>query len=221
MADYIPRPDADFSTWFKNFENKTKLTPATFGLVAADIVPITAALADWDAKLLAHTDADTTAQAARVSKDGSRATAELLIRPLVRRIQASPATDDTDRETIGIPIPGANTAPSGPPTSHPMAAVHCERLRHIISWIDSVTNRKAKPLGVLGAELWMALTVIGAPTPTDPAAFDFVALDTNSPYINEFPAADGGKNAHYILRWVRADHQKGPWSETVSCTVTV
>ena len=32
-------------------------------------------------------------------------------------------------------------------------------------------------------------------------------------------AADGGKNAHYILRWVNPKGEKGPWSETATATI--
>jgi hypothetical protein len=34
-----------------------------------------------------------------------------------------------------------------------------------------------------------------------------------------FSGGDGGKNAHYILRWVNTRGQKGPWSEVVSATI--
>jgi len=57
------------------------------------------------------------------------------------------------------------------------------------------------------------------PTPTDPAAFDFLALDTATPYVNSFAGPDGGKNAHSIARWVNNHSEHGPWSETVSVTV--
>jgi len=40
----------------------------------------------------------------------------------------------------------------------------------------------------------------GQPTPTDPASFTFVALDTRTPYTLDFAGADGGKNANYLLR---------------------
>jgi hypothetical protein len=60
---------------------------------------------------------------------------------------------------------------------------------------------------------------VGQPTPGDPDTFRFVALDTKTPYTLDFDAADGGKNAHYLLRWVNSTGQKGPWSETTSVTV--
>jgi hypothetical protein len=39
------------------------------------------------------------------------------------------------------------------------------------------------------------------------------------PYTLDFNAADGGKNAHYILRWVSPGGEQGPWSETASVTI--
>ena len=39
-------------------------------------------------------------------------------------------------------------------------------------------------------------------------------------YLAEFAGADGGKNAHYMLRWINAKGEKGPWSETASGTIS-
>jgi len=97
-------------------------------------------------------------------------------------------------------------------------------------------TRKAKPAGVLGAEIWVNILPVGQPTPTDPASFTFVALDTRTPYTLDFAGADGGlpltrrggrtifhclpsakrlrrvkgKNANYLLRWVNRIGQKEP-----------
>lgn len=46
--------------------------------------------------------------------------------------------------------------------------------------------------------------------PSSPDELIFVTLDTATPYIAEF---DGGKTAHYMLRWVKTNGEKGPWSE--------
>ena len=45
------------------------------------------------------------------------------------------------------------------------------------------------------------------------------SLDTGTPYTLDFAGADGGKNAHYLLRWVNPTGEKGPWSETATVTV--
>jgi hypothetical protein len=47
-------------------------------------------------------------------------------------------------------------------------------------------------------------------------------LDTSSTasFVVEYEGADGGKTAHYMLRWVNSRKEKGPWSQTVSATIT-
>ena len=49
----------------------------------------------------------------------------------------------------------------------------------------------------------------------------FLSMDTASPYIIVYDGKDGGKTAHYMLRWVKSSGEKGPWSETISATITV
>ncbi len=73
----------------------------------------------------------------------------------------------------------------------------------------------------MGCEIWVKVTAVGEPVPTSADQLSFVTLDTASPYIVEYDGADGGKTAHYMLRWVKSSGDKGPWSETVSATITV
>lgn len=222
MPDYIPSPDAEFDNWLDNFTTKVVGTPTAFGLVAGDVTGLSTASADWKTKYPAHIAAGAAAGSARAAKDGSRLVAVSIVRGLVRRIQASPATDDADRATLQITVPGENTGPGGPPDSMPIVKVECERLRHTLKWSDVNTpTSRAKPPGVLGVEIKMALTPIGGATPTDPSLFNFLALDTATPYVNDFSGGDGGKNAHYIARWINGANEHGPWSETVSVTVGV
>lgn len=219
---YIPAPDADFDNWQDNFVTYANAHLVALGLVAGDMTPVTTAQSSWKVVYPAHLTAIVAASAAKVVKDNSRNAYEAAIRPLVRRLQASTAVDDGERAALGITVPGSSPLPGGPPATMPVVRVQCERLMHTLSWSDSDTpTRRAKPAGVLGAEIRMALTAIGAPTPVDPGAFTFIALDTATPYLKEFDAADGGKNAHYIARWVNTQQEHGPWSETVSVTVGV
>lgn len=41
-----------------------------------------------------------------------------------------------------------------------------------------------------------------------------------SQHIAEYDVANGEKTAHYMLRWVESGGEKGPWSETVSATIS-
>ena len=85
---------------------------------------------------------------------------------------------------------------------------------------ESTPTSKAKPKGVMGCEIWVKVSPAGDPPPVGADGLTFLTLDTASPYIAEFDGADGGKTAHYMLRWVRSNGDKGPWSETVSATIS-
>ncbi|MFO0840390.1 MAG: hypothetical protein U1D55_17930 [Phycisphaerae bacterium] len=87
-------------------------------------------------------------------------------------------------------------------------------LQHTTAFADSATPTQGQPAGVLGAEIWVKVLPMGQPPPTD---LTFVALDTKTPYTLDFDGADGGKNAHYMLRCPTG--QKGPWSETATATI--
>ena len=55
------------------------------------------------------------------------------------------------------------------------------------------------------------------PLPVGADGLSFIMLDTASPHTAEY---DGGMTAHYMLRWVKKNGDKGPWSGTVSSTIT-
>ncbi|MCK4341087.1 MAG: hypothetical protein KAY37_05110 [Phycisphaerae bacterium] len=47
----------------------------------------------------------------------------------------------------------------------------------------------------------------------------FLLLSTRTPAVAEFTGPDGGKTAHYMLRWLSTRGEAGPWSETASATI--
>ncbi len=94
-----------------------------------------------------------------------------------------------------------------------------QRLQHTIAFMDEMTpTSKAKPAGVMGVEIWVK---VDDPAPVDPNTdLRFLGLDTRTPYVAEYPGTDGGKPAHYMARWVNARGEKGPWSETLTVTIS-
>jgi hypothetical protein len=71
----------------------------------------------------------------------------------------------------------------------------------------------------LGAEVWVKLVDPGTPAPTDPAALAFLTMATKPSVTAEYRAADGGKTAVSMLRWVNTRGEKGPWSDITTATV--
>lgn len=217
MADYIPGPDANFQAWQANFVAYANANLAALGLVAADMTPVTLAQTAWNVAFPAHVTAAAAAKAAKQTKDDARASYVALIRPLVRRLQASSVVSDAEKASLGITV-AATPGPIGPPTTAPICSIECgNRLQQTLRFVDSATpTRKAKPAGVLGVEIW---NKVGGEPPASEADLRFVAVDTNAPYVMSFPVEDGGKTNYVWLRWVSPTGERGPWSEQAQATI--
>ena len=218
-GDYIPHPDGEFDAWQKNFVTYATANAVALGLdPLVDIPPVTAAQGTWGTDFVANTTAQAAAKSAREAKDKARGDFEKVIRPLVGRLQASSAVKDAERAALGITVPDRVPTPAEIPATRPVVSVDTsQRLRHVIAFADESTpTRKAKPKGVMGAELWVK---IGDPAPVDPSELTFLAVDTRTPYTSDYAGADANKVAHYMLRWVNTRGEKGPWSETASATI--
>jgi hypothetical protein len=163
--------------------------------------------------------AQASAQAAREHKDAARDAIEAALRPLVNQIQATPGVTDAQRQALGITVRASARTAVGAPTTRPVVTVDTsQRLQHTISFVDELTpTSRAKPDGVAGCEIWMK---IGDAPPADPSELRFLATDTRTPYVAEFDGVDAGKTAYYMLRWVNTRGDRGPWSQTVSGTIT-
>ena len=218
---YIPRADAEFDAWLTTFHTYAAANLAGLGLVAGDLTPVTTARTAWQAAFTAHNAAQAAAQGARQAKDAARAAVEGAVRPLVRRLQASTSVDNAERGALGITVPDSTPTPSGPPTTRPVLKIESgQRLQHTFHFADAATpTRKAKPAGVQGCAIHVAIVAAGTPAPPDPAAYAFVTLDTRTPHVMNYDGGDGGKTAHVIARWVSTRGENGPWSETATATI--
>ena len=217
MADYIPGPDASFQAWQSNFVTYANANLAALGLTAADMAPITSAQSGWATAFPAHVAAVNAAKAAKQTKDEARAAYVAVIRPLVRRLQASAVVSDAERAALGITV-RQEPGPIGPPTTSPVCTIECgNRLQQVLRFNDSATpTRKAKPPGALGVEIW---NKVGTTPPTGESDLRFVAVDTNAPYVMNFDSADGGKTNYVWMRWVSPTGERGPWGEQSQATI--
>jgi len=218
MPDFIPTADSDFNTWQQNFVTYANGNLAALGLVAADMTAITAGTTAWSTAYSTHVTAQAAAVSAREAKDGARRTYEQALRVLIARLQASPTVTDARRAAMNITVRSKDRTPSSAPTTRPVVSVDTsQRLRHVIQFMDEATpTKRARPAGVMGVEVWVKL---GDAPPADAAECQFLALDSATPYLAEYPGAQAGKKAHYLLRWASTRGEKGPWSEVTSATI--
>ena len=216
---YIPDADADFSVWLQNFVTYATSDAPNLGLASADLTPLQNAATDFGAAIANNEAAQANAMAMRTNKDNLRATAESITRGLVGRIQAHPGVTDAARNSLGITVRSGTRTRVEAPTTRPIAQVDTnQRLRHTVAFVDELTpTSRAKPDGVQGCEIWAK---VGDPAPSGPSEVHYLALDTRTPYVSDFDDADAGKTAYYMLRWVSTRGEAGPWSQTVSATIT-
>jgi hypothetical protein len=220
-SNYIPRPDGNFAAWANHYYDSVKTFYDKQGLDPDLLTPLMKALATWNAQYPAHVSAQQRAEAARQAKDTARAALEKEVRPVTNFVQGYPKTTDADRAEIGITVRDTSKTPTPTPTTRPLVSVDpAARLTHELRLVDEGSpTRRGKPEGVAGAEVWVKLIDAGQPAPTDPSVLSFLTMTTRPTLRTDFRAADGGKTAVYMLRWVNTRGEKGPWSDVTTATV--
>lgn len=224
----FPRADADFAAAVAHYYDAVEAWWTGMGLDPADLNDLKDAVNQWKAAYPAHVAAQAAARAATRAKDAARAEVEAAARPITNFIQAFPKTTDADRAEIGITVRGVPGAGAGNITSAPVALIDSgQRLTHTLRLSDGSTpTRRARPRGVARAEVFVALTDPHEPAPPLPTdttavrgAYRYIGSVTDGTATLTFESESGGRQAHYIARWITTAGHPGPWSETASATV--
>lgn len=148
-------------------------------------------------------------------KDAKRVPFESQI-AMLRNLANAGGASEAAMAATGVPSV-SQKAPAN--ATQPVGAVNTsQRLRHTISWTDAAsTDNKRRPRGTIGCEIFVKLE---GPPPLDEKECTYLALDSNTPYLVEYPGTDAGKMAHYMLRWRMQDGSTTAWGETLSATIT-
>ncbi len=165
-------------------------------------------------------------------------------------------TTNADRAEMGITVRDTSPTPAPAPSSRPLALVESgQRLTHQLRLVDESTltsgrggrARRARPAGVLGAEVWVKLVAPGighsalgirqdrsdtnaesrmpnaaaedSRSLGDPSTFSFLTMTTKPSFRAEFKAGEEGKTAVSMARLINTRGEKGPWSNIKAATV--
>ena len=208
--------------WMLNFAAVLVNAPVAYGITAPQAADIESAVLTFSAALTTATDPATRTAPTIAAKDNARAEALIICRSYAQRINANPAITDEQRTTLGLTVRKTTPTPTPAPTAQPLLG-----LRSQIPGVANLeytapgTVGKAKPPGVIGVELWVAVGVAAA---VDPAAAAFRGTVTRSPFRVEFDAADKGRTATVFCRFATRSGpggvaQVGPWSNPLSFVV--
>jgi hypothetical protein len=228
MQDYLPRDDAALGPWAaalgvaaKNFLSGQGLDP-TLAEKVMEVVP------EFDAALAAAWAARDQARAATLRKLAARAELERACRTLAGFVQAWPGTTNADRANMGITVRavGKGNAAFGIRDSAfgrkapRIAAEQSARFTHRLRFVEgSGQEGIMKPRGVVGAEVYVALTAAQEPAPVGEEHYRYLRVITRDGVTIDYNASHAGRTAHYLCRWITTRGEVGAWGAGASATV--
>jgi hypothetical protein len=209
--------DRELLAELRIYNNAAMAAPADFGLTAAEAAALQGDLENFENSLDEWDAVNAQYDSKLEAKNAAREQALTRGRGQRRITRAHTGISNELLASAGLaPYDDVKTA-SASPTSAPVAMVDFGKLRHTVNFRDTaMPDSIKKPDGILGAEIWLK---IGGEAPVDNKECQYLATDTATPYLNTFGAADAGKTAWYLLRWVSKNGDKGDWSEAVSATI--
>lgn len=217
--DYIPSSESELVDWLDNFHTQLTAKKSALNVPDAALAKLATAKDDFKTKV-ADTKAKRIAyEASLEAEKDARRDAVAEARSLAQQVQREPSITNADRAQLRLTVRDTEPTPPSAPDSFPIVTVDTsKRLRHGLNWKDNKTpTSRARPEGVVYTELH---SYVGTTPPTDTSQFKMVETYTKNSATIEYTSADAGKTAYYNLRWVNSRKEKGPWSETVSATIT-
>jgi hypothetical protein len=218
MPDWIPSSTPDVIALAGQVATGiTTGVPTNYGSTAAIITALTTAATAAQTALTGRDAAAVTLDAAQATLDTAVTTLVTQLRAVNRTAQGVPGITVARLTQGHLPVHDTTQTEHTPPPTRPVLVVDAsQRMRHTIGFADEGTpTKKAKPFGVNGCEIWFK---VGGPPPTDWKQCAFLALDSQTPYVADWTAAEAGQTIHYMGRW-KVGNGYGPWSETVSVTL--
>ena len=209
QSDFIPRPAADFTVFFRNIVGYCGERLAEWGHIPPEDFGALAGVFDewlraWEATRAPHIP-QLTAEMRRARQASERA-----LRAFVNRFLRWPPVTDLDRDKMGIRNHHTPRALHGAPASVPEIEFALSVVRQIaIRYRDFGAAGWAKPGRARLIEIrWAILDA----APETVGALVNVELDTATPCVLEFAESDRGRRVFAAARWVSGTGGKGPWS---------
>jgi len=217
-TNYIPSADGDFDTWLLNFVTYAVANATALKIAVDDATELTGLQGIWATDYAGWVAAKDAAASAVLRKDARRKNAETFVRKIVRQLQASPDVPDETRRLLGITVRDTTPTTVGAPTSRPVLQADTRDPGRItVSFTDEGTpTKKAKPAGVVACLLQYKL---GGTAPVADADWQFLAVDSATPYLAVFDSAAAGTALWLRGAWMNTHQEKGPFSSVLATRV--
>jgi len=221
---YIPTTDQGLDSWATNFAAKITLSPATYGLVAADALIIQNARDTYNAAYLlggssgvppTPVNPATFTAITVAAKNSAKFAGVAIWRTYAAQIRLNPGVSNADKLDIGLNLPNNSPSPIPAPSTFPILSIVASATGLMqLRYADNTTPAlRKKPFGAMHMELWRG---IDATLVLPIASCTLLALVQKQPFVATFTMpTDGGKRATFFARWVSRRGLPGPWSAPI------
>jgi hypothetical protein len=217
--DYIPDNDNTFVDFLNNLLPKAADEKGALNVPEADLASLTTMRDTLVAKLAAKAAAKSACDASVQETKQARKEAERKARALAQHMQKQENMTDALRASFGLTVPDTEPTPAAAPASFPVVTIDTsKRLQHGLNMrANDMPNSRALPPGVAHVEI---NTYVGTTPPTSIKQFKLIDIATKHNFTVHYDSDVAGQTAYFNLRYVSTRGEKGPWSETVSATIT-
>lgn len=211
---FLPSKDGALATFSANFSTLISGSPGAFSLLIGDAAALAALVATYTTALSVCQTPNTRTPTSIMAKDTAKAQLKADIRALAKRIQASLSVTAAQKISLGITVPDHVRTPVAPPVTRPLINVlDMAPLTFGLRLADEATpNKRSKPIGVDGADLWTFVGISGATPPVDLAAWTYQGRVRKADYTLTFSGTLAGQVAHMRAKWVSTRGDAGPVS---------
>ena len=214
--DFIPRPDAEFETFFRNITDFVLDNRARLGHISqADANQLESDFDDWnnayEKTLVPHIPQLTT------EKNRVRVRTERALRAFINRFLRWPPVTDLERDKLGIRNPDLIRTPSPVPTTVPEIEADSSVIRRLSFRLrDFGATNWGKPEHIRAMEFAWG---IRDGRPGEIGELPHLETATANPIVLDFEEEERGGRVFFAARWLNNTAQPGPWSDIESAII--
>lgn len=221
-SSWLPQKDAELVPFAQHFSAETTATPAVYLMTPAEATTLDGLVTAFVTALGVATAPATRTPVTISQKEIAKAALLGALRSFTKRIQASTTVTPDQKAAIGVPVHKTTPTPIPAPVTRPIVAVLTPPVGRTvtISVKDETTpEKKAKPFGVDGAEVYSYVPTGDEAPPADLEKWRFEGIAKRYAFDVAFNPEDVGKTTYIVAVWFNPRGESGPVSTPATATV--
>lgn len=219
MRYFLNLPDEEFVRFARRFTNGLDEIAAAVDFDADLANELETAVGEMETVFDEHAATRLQMKSLTQRKDKVFRQVRDLLKKSTREVRGKPETTEAQLKALGLQPYDATRTTAALPENAPHLMTEIEKNRrhtlHIRQRVGGAT-KKAKPRGVLGAEIWLRVGDAGVLGEDN---YRYLGMASSGTFTFQHDAADIGKQAFYIARWLNRKGERGGWSDTAAATI--